>query len=83
MLRWAGSGLGKGDAYRLQLSMRQLLESRNDVASARLFGVIYGREKNYFVVEGIRAATPKFSTRNFNYLRYHNQFVYFVCNQSE
>lgn len=53
-LELAGVSYGKGETYRLFLSIKKLSESSiGDVERLRLFGKIYTRGKPYYVVEGI------------------------------
>lgn len=54
MLEWAGVSLGKGEIYRLFLSIKKLAESLpGDVASLRFFGKINTRGAPYYIVEGL------------------------------
>ncbi|PRP83611.1 radial spoke head protein 4 [Planoprotostelium fungivorum] len=50
MFEWGGVGLGREETVRLQLSMKRLLES-NPLKNVRLFGKIYGRKRDYIIVE--------------------------------
>lgn len=56
-MEWAGVSFGKGETYRLYLSMKKLAETLpGDVGRLRLFGKITTRSKPYFVVEGLSDA---------------------------
>lgn len=51
---WAGVSFGKGETYRLYLSIKKLSEGLpGDVEELRLFGKIYTRGNPYYVVEGV------------------------------
>ena len=53
-LEWAGISFGKGETYRLYLSIKKLAEGlSSEVEKLRLFGKIYTRGKPYYVVEGL------------------------------
>eukprot|EP00163_Fabomonas_tropica_P003023 TRINITY_DN124_c0_g3_i2.p1 TRINITY_DN124_c0_g3~~TRINITY_DN124_c0_g3_i2.p1 ORF type:complete len:398 (+),score=146.86 TRINITY_DN124_c0_g3_i2:1052-2245(+) len=50
MLEWAGTGFGQTEAYRLQLALKDLLESQ-PLQSVRLFGKIFGTKSDYIIAE--------------------------------
>lgn len=51
---WAGVSFGRGEVYRLYLSIKKLSEGLpGDVEELRLFGKIYTRGSPYYVVEGV------------------------------
>jgi len=53
-MEWAGVSFGRGETYRLYLSMKKLAETLpGDVAKLRFFGKITTRGKPYYVVEGL------------------------------
>jgi radial spoke head protein 4A len=47
---WAGVSFGKEETYLLFLSIKKLVDAKQ-LKSIRLWGKIFGREKNYFVTE--------------------------------
>ena len=51
MFEWGGVGLGREETVRIMLAMKQLLEN-NPLKSVRFFGKIFGRRKDYIIVEG-------------------------------
>ena len=52
LLEWAGISLGKGDTYRLYLSIKALAETiPGESDRARFFGKITTRGKPYYIVE--------------------------------
>ena len=54
LLDWAGVNIGKGDLYRLYLSIRNLAQSSPaEVEKLRFVGKIYTRSSPYYVVEGV------------------------------
>jgi len=54
LYEWAGVSLGKGEIYRLYLSVKKLAESLpGDVDKIRFFGKIHTRSRPYFIVEGL------------------------------
>lgn len=60
LLEWAGVSFGKGEVYRLYLSMKKLAETLpGDVEKLRLFGKITTRGNPYFIVEGRSDADPE------------------------
>ena len=53
LLEWAGLSLGKGDMYRLYLSIKKLCETLpGEVEGVRLFGKVNTRTSPYYVLEG-------------------------------
>jgi radial spoke head protein 4/6 len=54
LYEWAGISFGKGELYRLYLSIKKLSESiPSEVEKLRLFGKINTRTRPYFVLEGL------------------------------
>lgn len=54
LMEWAGISLGKGDIYRLYLSIKKLSETLpGDVERLRFFGKMFTRGLPYYIVEGI------------------------------
>eukprot|EP01038_Epipyxis_sp_PR26KG_P008949 gene8949-12066_t len=54
LMEWAGVSFGKGELYRLHLSIKKLAESLPaEVERLRFFGKINTRSLPYFVVEGV------------------------------
>lgn len=54
LLEWAGVSIGKGELYKLYLSIKKLSEGLSgDVERLRFFGRISTRTKPYYIVEGI------------------------------
>jgi len=51
MLEWAGVKFGDDITYILQKSLKRLA-TLSQASSLRLFGKIYGLQKDYWVVEG-------------------------------
>jgi hypothetical protein len=47
---WEWGGVSFGNAFTLFLSLRELM-SNEDVSSVRMWGKIYGSEKDYYIVE--------------------------------
>ena len=58
LLQWIGIGFGEEETYRIQLSLRNLMRS-SGAQSLRFWGKIYGREKDYYVAEGILENTGR------------------------
>ena len=60
LLEWAGISFGKGDVYRLYLSVKKLAETLpGDVGRLRLFGKISTRSSPYYIVEGLSDGDPE------------------------
>lgn len=54
LLEWAGISLGKGEVYRLYLSIKKKAETLpSEVERLRFFGKISTRGRPYFIIEGI------------------------------
>ncbi len=54
LLEWAGVSFGKGDLYRLYLSIKKLAEILpGDVERLRFFGRVSTRGSPYYIVEGV------------------------------
>jgi radial spoke head protein 4A len=54
LLEWAGVSFGRGETYRLYLSIKRLAESLpGEADKARLFGKINTRGKPYYIVEAL------------------------------
>lgn len=47
---WAGVSLGREEAFRIALSIKQLVETQ-PLKSARFFGKVFGNEADYYIVE--------------------------------
>ena len=58
LLHWVGVGFGDEETYRIQLSLRNLMRS-SGAQSIRFWGKIYGREKDYYVAEGLLENTGR------------------------
>lgn len=58
LLQWIGISFGDDETYRIQLSLRNLMRS-SGAQSIRFWGKIYGREKDYYVAEGILENTGR------------------------
>jgi len=60
LFEWAGVSFGKGELYRLYLSIKKLSESLpGEVERLRLFGKIHTRGLPYFIVEGVTPEDEK------------------------
>ena len=60
LLEWAGISFGKGDVYRLYLSVKKLAETLpGDMGRLRLFGKISTRSSPYYIVEGLSDGDPE------------------------
>ncbi len=54
LLEWAGINLGRGEIYRIYLSIKKLAESLpGEVEKLRFFGKVTTRSVPYYVVEGL------------------------------
>jgi len=53
IFEWAGVSFGREETYLIFMSIKKLVQEK-DLKSARLFGKIFGSEKDYIVVESER-----------------------------
>lgn len=54
LLAWGGIDLGRGESYRIYLSIKKLAETLpSDVEKLRFFGKITTRSLPYYIVEGL------------------------------
>jgi radial spoke head protein 4A len=66
LYEWAGVSFGKGELYRLYLSIKKLTESLpGEVERLRLVGKINTRTLPYFVVEGVAAEEEEVCTHTY------------------
>ncbi|CAI2368131.1 unnamed protein product [Moneuplotes crassus] len=56
ILQWAGIGFGEDETYRLQASLTKL-SIKSGSEKIRLWGKIYGTEKDYYIAEGFIPGT--------------------------
>lgn len=86
ILQWAGVGFGQDETFRLQTSLTKLSITTGS-EKIRLWGKIYGTQKDYYIAEGFVAGAggdeeeekPKgFEERGTGV----NEFVYWVTNSS-
>jgi radial spoke head protein 4A len=84
ILEWAGISLGQDETYRLQVSLTRL-SIMSGSEKIRLWGKIYGTERDYYVAEGFVAAQDEegekpqgFEERGTGI----NQFTYWVTDSS-
>lgn len=62
LLEWSGISFGRGDIYRLYLSIKRLAESGKipgEVERLRFFGKFTTRGQPYFVLEGVNPEEPE------------------------
>lgn len=87
LLANAGVGMGKEESYKVLLSIQSLARTEGNLKSARFFGKIYGKEKDYYIVEteltsyvkeAVDPATKKEPAGTGA-----NQYVYFATNSPE
>ena len=58
LLEWVGVSFGEDESARIQLSLRNLMRT-SGASSMRFWGKIYGREKDYYVAEGLLENTGR------------------------
>lgn len=68
-LSWCGIGLGEKESYLLTLSIRNLISEKN-LQSGTFWGKIFGKDKDYYIVE-----TPPTEQINGNILFYINLYL--------
>jgi len=81
LLEWANVSIGKGDLYRLYLSIKKLAESLpGEVERLRFFGKITTRTSAYWVVEGINPEEPEIADpRKMEGKSGPNKYAYWVA----
>ena len=84
LLEWAGISLGKGETYRLYLSMKQLAQGLpSDTERLRFFGKMTTRSKPYFIVEGISTDEEEFDESKQEGKSGANKYSYWVTQSVE
>ncbi|CAG9326440.1 unnamed protein product [Blepharisma stoltei] len=58
LLEFAGISFGEEETYRIQMSLKRLMRS-SGAKEMRFWGKIYGREKDYYIAEGLLEGAGK------------------------
>lgn len=86
LMEWAGISFGKGDTYRLYLSIKALAESGKipgDAGRLRFYGKFNTRSAPYFVLEGINPEEPEVDPIKQEGKSGANKYAYWVSQSAD